>query len=124
MTHRESPRGDEGSEAIDSFSGPYDFLSNFYPLSTPVVYEGMFFPTVEHAYQAAKTLNQEERKKVRDMPTAGKAKRAGGRVTLRADWDRVKVEVMRYLLHQKFSDRQLAVKLMATGTRQLIEGNT
>jgi predicted NAD-dependent protein-ADP-ribosyltransferase YbiA (DUF1768 family) len=34
---------------IDKFEGEYRFLSNFYP--QPVIFEGMLFPSVEHAYQ-------------------------------------------------------------------------
>jgi len=37
---------------IDSFKGDFRFLSNFYPVN--VDYEGIMYPTVEHAYVAAK----------------------------------------------------------------------
>ena len=40
---------------IDSFSGEYDFLSNFY--SQEITYDGIKYPTNEHAFQAAKTLD-------------------------------------------------------------------
>src|SRR6185503_14597055 len=42
---------------IDSFKDEYRFLSNFYP--APVQFDGIRFPTVEHAYQFARTLDQE-----------------------------------------------------------------
>src|SRR5207247_1025063 len=35
---------------IDSFSGPYRFLSNFWPAE--VEFEGIAYPSVEHAYQS------------------------------------------------------------------------
>ena len=41
---------------IDKFSGKYAFLSNFFPAE--VVLEGEKYPTVEHAFQAAKTTNK------------------------------------------------------------------
>lgn len=43
---------------INSFSGSHAFLSNFE--SAPIFYDGLSYPTVEHAYQAAKTWNMTE----------------------------------------------------------------
>ena len=45
---------------INDFHNEYFFLSNFY--SHPVVFEGVTYPSNEHAYQAAKTLDLEKRK--------------------------------------------------------------
>jgi predicted NAD-dependent protein-ADP-ribosyltransferase YbiA (DUF1768 family) len=44
---------------ISPFKGQYDFLSNFY--LAPVLYARRPYPTVEHAYQAAKTKDLEAR---------------------------------------------------------------
>jgi len=44
---------------INTFRGKYRFLSNFY--YAEVNYEGIRYPTVEHAYQAAKTLSTDIR---------------------------------------------------------------
>lgn len=107
---------------IDNFSGDYEFLSNFYPCN--VVYDGLKFETTEHAFQAAKTLNIEERLQVMACDTPGKAKRMGRKVTLRPDWDQVKVQVMTDIVRQKFTDLLLARKLLETGDTNLIEGNT
>lgn len=38
---------------IDSFHGEYAFLSNYY--DSPIFYDGILYPSVEHAFQAAKT---------------------------------------------------------------------
>lgn len=64
--------------SITEFKGAYHFLSNF--AVAPVVYEGMLFPTVEHAYQAAKTLDWNSREEIRKAYSAGKAKQMGKRV--------------------------------------------
>ena len=40
---------------IGEFDGKFRFLSNFYP--SPIFYDGILYPTVEHAFQAAKTVN-------------------------------------------------------------------
>lgn len=109
------------SMVIDSFRGEYRFLSNFY--ACPIVYEGDLYPSLEHAFQAAKTTDPDERRVVRTATTAGNAKRAGRKVTKRDDWDDVRVSVMRELLLQKFSDPQLRQRLQSTGNAELIEGN-
>lgn len=109
-------------QPITNFRGTYEFLSNF--AHSPLVYEGETYPTVEHAFQAAKTFDPEERAKVRMAASPGSAKRLGRRVTLRIDWETVKYDIMLALLRQKFNDSVLCEKLLATGDAELIEGNT
>lgn len=82
------------------------------------------YPTVEHAYQAAKTHDRTARRRIREASTAADAKTLGQDVTLRDDWDTVKLDIMRQLLRSKFTDPDLAGKLRATGRRRLVEGNT
>lgn len=106
---------------IDNFTGQYGFLSNFYP--STVTLDGVRYKTVEHAYQAAKTLDKDERKKVRDADTAATAKKQGRKLPIRPDWDNVKLAVMEDLLRQKFEEPELAKALCDTGTVELIEGN-
>lgn len=108
-------------EPIISFRGYYNFLSNFY--RHIFIYDGWTWQTAEHAYQAMKTLDQGERLKVWESPAPGLAKRLGRRVTLREDWEQVKLEVMKEILVRKFLG-ELAYKLLETGGRELIEGNT
>jgi ribA/ribD-fused uncharacterized protein len=107
--------------AIDSFDGPWRFLSNFHP--AVVHLDGVAFPTVEHAFQAAKTVDSVEREMVRSASTPGRAKRAGRKVTLRPGWDDIRVEVMAALVAEKFRHPHLADALLATGEAVLVEGN-
>lgn len=107
---------------ITSFSGPHRFLSNFFPAE--IEYGAATYRTVEHAYQAAKTEDPLQRQHVGMAPTPGQAKSRGRKVTMRPQWELVKIEVMRGLLRQKFQDPELRGKLLATADRQLIEGNT
>lgn len=44
---------------IDEFTGDYMFLSNF--SRWPCYYDGIIYPTSEHAFQAAKSLDYGER---------------------------------------------------------------
>ncbi|MGL5775335.1 MAG: NADAR family protein [Aeromonas veronii] len=104
------------------FFGEWRFLSNFHPAT--VVMDGVEYPTVEHAYQAAKSNCHNTRIWVRDMPTAGAAKKAGRKITVRPDWDDVKVTVMIGLTIQKFNNPHLAEMLRGTGSRRIEEINT
>jgi ribA/ribD-fused uncharacterized protein len=106
---------------IVEFDGENEFLSNFYYSS--IFYEGIVYPTNEHFFQAMKTLDPKERKEIAAADTPGKAKRMGRSVTLRPDWERIKVDVMRTGLMLKFTDAALAEKLLATGDEELVEGN-
>lgn len=108
-------------DAITSFKDDYAFLSNFFTAS--VTYEGVDYPTVEHAFQAAKTLDLEERDRIAKSPTPGKAKRLGQKVTLRSDWDKLRVSVMEELVRQKFQKPSLRLRLLATEDVELVEGN-
>lgn len=110
-------------EVIYEFTYENGFLSNFHPAE--VTFEGMRFPSVEHAYQAAKMLDREERFNILRATTPGLAKRLGrSTMHLRADWERVKEEIMLDLLRQKFAADPLRARLLATGDSVLIEGNS
>jgi hypothetical protein len=108
---------------IAEFQGEYRFLSNFWPAE--VEFEGITYPSVEHAYQSAKTLDIDERKRIAALPTPVEAKRAGRAVTLRSDWERVKFDVMERCVRDKFTRHpELCERLLATGEAELEEGNT
>lgn len=109
--------------SITRFYGLTRFLSNFYPVE--IEYEGITYPSVEHAFQAAKTLNAEFRKQflLQDI-SAGDAKRMGQKLELRKDWENVKIEVMRHLVRKKFTENEaLKHKLLGTGDETLSKGN-
>jgi len=108
-------------EPIAQFQGEYRWLSNFWPAT--VMLDGICYPSVEHAYVAAKSLDPDFRWKVSDCAKPGDAKRLGRRAVLRPDWDDVKLTVMENLLAQKFTNPGLKNKLIATGTADLVEGN-
>lgn len=111
------------SKQITRFDGQYRWLSNFWPAE--VEFEGVLYPSSEHAYQAAKTLDLEERQLFLGAVTAGQAKRLGRRITIRKDWEAVKLEVMAAILYDKFTRHpELKQKLLDTGGAELIEGNS
>jgi len=119
-------------DIIESFSGEYAFLSNF--AWTPVMFEGIEYPTAEHAFAAAKTTDDEMRRKIALTSKPGEAKRYGRSVALRPDWDkRVRYEAMAEILRSKFGKetheerRMFRTKhrtwLQSTGDALLVEGN-
>lgn len=108
------------SNEINLFKGEYSFLSNF--KKCEVEFEGITYPSVEHAFQAAKTLDCEERLKfTKGSPVTVKG--MGRRLKLRSDWEDVKDSVMHTCLKSKFQNPELREKLLATGDAVLIEGN-
>lgn len=109
------------SKRIEAFTGQYEFLSNFY--LCPVWYEGRCYASVEHAYQAAKSLDENVRHRIYELPTAAQAKKAGRKVQLRSNWDVIRVEVMTGLVRAKFQYPPLQQALLRTGDLELIEGN-
>ena len=108
-------------QAIDSFRGEYGFLSNFHKCR--VEFEGMVYPSVEQAFQAAKNPDPKYRSLIAAAGSPVTAKRMGKKTQLRHDWEEVKEGIMLELLKSKFSDPALREKLLATGEAELIEGN-
>ena len=126
-----------GETIIDTFRNEYDFLSNFFGAS--LIWKMQTFSTSEHAYQWEKTDNPIEKESILFnrgqhlsgkgsflIPTTpGQAKRKGDLVTLRDDWEDVRLDIMYEILKAKFTQNwDLRQKLVNTGDALLIEGNT
>jgi ribA/ribD-fused uncharacterized protein len=111
---------------------PHFFCSNFYPVSITVTLPALpdgepileTYPSSEHAFQAAKSRLVEERKEFqRPDLRAGMAKAMGQVVTLRKDWNSIRVAVMASLLEAKFQNTDLRSRLLETTPKMLVEGN-
>jgi ribA/ribD-fused uncharacterized protein len=91
---------------IYGFFGDFRWLSNFELCET--IYEGDIYPSVENAYQAAKTNDREARrpmmvKQSNDEMIEGKRARLfGKKAALRPDWEEVKVDIMHSIVREKF----------------------
>lgn len=108
---------------IDQFAGRWRPLSNFYP--SPFSHDGITYMTNEHFFNAHKTLDLDERRRIAAAATAAQAKQLGRAVTLRPGWDEtVRYEVMELGLALKFQDPWLHHLLLDTGAAELVEGNT
>ncbi|MGW3202292.1 NADAR family protein [Streptomyces sp. NPDC001118] len=117
------------AEPITRFDGEHRFLSNFHVAPIEVHLglleaESIRATSAEHAFQALKTTDPDERAAVLACETPGRAKRMGRKVTMRADWDDLRLFVMEMVVRGKFLDPALADLLVATGDAQLVEGNT
>ena len=112
----------EKENEISFFDDEYSFLSNFY--EHPVEYDGLIYPTNEHAFQAAKVLDIKQKEKIKNESSPSRAKFAGRHVKLRDDWEQVKIDIMYEICKKKFENKDLREKLLATGDKILIEGNT
>ncbi len=55
--------------------------------------------------------------------TPGESKRLGRKVTLRPDWNDIRIDVMYEILKSKFSDLRLRTLLLETGDQELVEVN-
>ena len=120
---------------ILEFTGEHRFLSNFWPAEVEL--DDHAYPTVEHAFQAAKCVRTDDaarvmvgevamayRKAILTCPTPAAAKAMGRQAILRPDWQDVKIPIMTHLVRQKFHRHpQLAALLIATAPGKIVEGN-
>lgn len=92
------------------------------PNVPPVKFEGKNFLTSEHAFQAAKTLLEEQMNWVAQAETPSEVFKRGRKVTLRPDWEQIKDLVMRHILEAKFTQHPtIQMVLLQTGNAILIE---
>ena len=125
---------------IETFRGDHFFLSNMKPLKNWIeTDQGILVPTAEHAYQAAKFEDPDvhhEVANVRARTDTTKAHADGvaskelahefieAGITVRPDWEVAKLGIMYASVQQKFfKNEDLAVRLIATGDEELVEGN-
>lgn len=109
---------------LAGFFGPFRFLSNFYILENGVFLDEVYYPSVEHAYQAAKWPSN-MRDQFLDV-TAGRAKKLGKEAPKfdGKKWNKKKVEIMSVLVRQKFfNNPKLAKMLLLTEGYSLEERN-
>ncbi|WP_338421229.1 NADAR family protein [Nostoc parmelioides] len=104
---------------------PYGFFSNFAPYA--IYLKGKIWPTSEHYFQAQKFVDTPHEEQIRQAQTPREAAQMGRdrTLTLRADWEVVKDDVMREALGAKFTQHpDLNEKLLATGNAEIVEHTT
>lgn len=109
--------------AIWEFRGKNRWISNFHECA--IAYEGMVYPSTEHAYMAAKSLDQNVRLYIATLKTPAEAKKFGMTLELRPNWDDMRLAVMLEVNRYKYQNHpELAEMLLATGDAHLEEGNS
>ena len=97
----------------------YSWLRNFY--SASITWDRARWPSSEHLYQAMKTSNKGERRRIRFAPTPDEAKRLGSGITVgRAGVDEAGRDALRSA-PQFQQNPELAERLLATGDARLVE---
>lgn len=107
---------------INEFRERFYFLSNFY--DSPITYRGITYQNNEAAFQAQKTLSDEQRHSFSCL-NPSEAKKRGRQIELRKDWEDIKYDEMYGIVKAKFSqNKDLRELLIRTGNVPLIEENT
>ena len=107
-------------EPILGFSGDYRWLSNFAPVG--IILDDVEYPSVEHAYVAAKCNDISDRHVILGMP-AGQAKRYGKMIAIAPWFEENKVNIMNEFLWQKFLTEPYMSLLVGTDGRYIEETN-
>lgn len=109
------------SNQIDNFQGENEYLTSGFPCN--IEFESEIYPSVEHAFQAAKTSDLVARSNIRAAATGTDAKNLGRQVSIVPDWDNKRLDIMADLVKQKFANNlDLKFKLLMTGTKDLVQG--
>lgn len=108
---------------IPHYESSYFLFSNFSPHR--LVYKGVEYPTLEHAFQAQKFTDEEIRKKIREAPSPLMAYQIGRSSNgVREDWSDIKLDVMQELLKEKVLQHEEVRKaLIETSNEEIIEEN-
>ena len=105
---------------IHKFENETAFLSNFEPVQ--IEYNGMVYPSVENAYQSAKSDNMDWKTFCLTCE-AREVKKKSKDYELVENWEEIKIDVMHRCLIKKFSQTEFMTKLVATGNQNIQEGN-
>lgn len=108
---------------ISGFFREHRWLSNFH--MCPVRVEGIIYPSSEHAYMAQKTLFQDIREHISNIPTAKEVKQFGREMKISCEnWDEYRIIAMLKVNYAKFTQNsELREALLATGDSLLEENN-
>jgi ribA/ribD-fused uncharacterized protein len=105
---------------------PYGAFSNLFPRS--IEFEGVIYPTSEHAYQAGKARKPAVREWILNAPTPALAAMAAHGLyvwDVVPNWAQIKFNRMRAVLRAKFDQHtDLRELLLSTGNARVVEAGT
>lgn len=119
---RDLPGTSQPTTNIESFRGPFAFLSTF--AATPINYGGAIYASAQHLLSALMTTDKSMREKIRQAPGPAEAMKLAKSFVPRPDWEKIKLDVMREVMKRKFQLPDLRAKLITTKGRELINANT
>src|SRR3989304_7141966 len=105
---------------IPHYETSYFLFSNFSPHA--IVYKGVLYPTLEHAFQAQKFLNEKIREEIRNAPSPLAAFKLGRKYSgKRDDWNEIKLNIMYELLKEKvLQHAEVKEELFKTENEEMI----
>lgn len=116
--------GLDNEKQIFFYEHEFYIFSNF--SSFKVMWDGVYWMTSEHAYQASKFDDVDIRKKIEDAPSAHEAMHIARnhRDKYKDNWDGIKLEVMKGILKAKVKQHPyVKKKLLESGNKELIENS-
>lgn len=121
MTHWSDLNKPKSGEKFVGEGEFHDDFSNF--TASTIVIAGSTYPTVEHFFQAMKTLDESYRDDIRRARTPGEAKVRGRAAPLRDDWNEIRYDVMLIALRAKFRLKRFRSTLL-NFEGNIVEWNT
>lgn len=107
---------------IYCFVDEYKYLSNFAPVKFE--WNGIKWPSCNHAYQAAKIKNKDAQILISQIPHHSKLSTVVDRYPAVFGWEESKIDIMTEIVRAKFEQNaELANKLLETGTDYIEYGN-
>lgn len=104
------------------FQNEYRFLSNFI-CPNPIVFDGVKYSTVEHAYVAHKTTDKQLRLGISKIKSPGEAKKYGRTINIRKDFDFLKLHLMFKLVKLKFKNNPYLLEKLISIDGEIVEHN-
>lgn len=107
---------------IKEFQGEYRWLSNFEWVNIKL--DGIIYPSVEHAYQSAKSdLGIWKKRCASQYYKPGFIKQLSRSIKVVPNWSIIKDDIMVECVTQKFNKEPFRTKLINTDTLYIQEGN-
>ena len=106
-------------DRIDNFNGYFDFLNNEYPCQ--IYFDGLLFKSVAYGYQAARSFQRHIREKIALADNTNELYEIASKINDPENWSSLRLRMMESLVRDKFRrNKELRERLIATGTRELI----
>lgn len=104
---------------------PKNWFSNMFTMDEPLEHEGILYLTVENFFQAMKVLDWDTRLKIAGMSPYEAKKYCKNPlfVTLRPDWEDIKIKVMEKALRWKFKKGTSYYETLMRNDKPVIELN-